>query len=363
MSKQKDKSTGVREKISAKLPSKLRKDKTPIRITNDTISEHREKILASGKKFKYPLQYSKHRILVNAIIIVIVAFIALGVWLWVMLYRRQETGDFYYSMTKVLPLSVAEVDGQSVPYSDYLRRIRASIFYYETQEGRSFNSADDQRELNSKKRKELDVVERTAYATKIAKENNISISDAEVDELIIAQRKQSNSDESTFERMLATYNDWTLDDYKAELKNQLLERRVAFSIDLSAKNKANDVVERLKKGEDFAEVAKKVSDDPVTAEGGGARVARSDESDDAGLATAARKLNEGGVSGVIASNSRCGQNADGSDGKYCYYIVRLESKSENETKYSVIQISLTKFDKDFAALRNRNKIREHIDVK
>ena len=39
-----------------------RKDKKqpkelPKRITNDTVAQHREKVLAAGRKHKYPIQY------------------------------------------------------------------------------------------------------------------------------------------------------------------------------------------------------------------------------------------------------------------------------------------------------------------
>ena len=35
------------------------------RITNETIAEHREQILAGGRRFKYPIQYTKHKLIIN----------------------------------------------------------------------------------------------------------------------------------------------------------------------------------------------------------------------------------------------------------------------------------------------------------
>ena len=44
-------------------------DESASRITNETVAEHREKVLAGGRKFKYPLQYQRHKLIVNTLII------------------------------------------------------------------------------------------------------------------------------------------------------------------------------------------------------------------------------------------------------------------------------------------------------
>ncbi|MCL2038076.1 SurA N-terminal domain-containing protein [Candidatus Saccharibacteria bacterium] len=359
--KVKDKADAARDKLADKLPDKLsnkvrKKKAAPLKITNDTIAEHREQILAGGRKFKYPLQYSKHKILINAVAVAVVAVVFFSVWLWVMLYRVQATSDFFYNTTRILPLPVARVDGEWVRYSDYLRRIRADIFYYENQESKNFQTEDGQRELDYNKRRELTATIRAAYATKIARENNVSVSTAEIDAKIKAQREADNSDEATLIRMLRAYYNWTLDEYRQTIRDQLLEQKVAFAIDNPAKERVAKVEERLRSGEDFAEIAKEVSDDPIAKETGGIMIAREGDSDGMGLIAAARSLDEGQFSGPIAS---LGRNVDGN---YCYFIVKLESKTDSETRYSVITINLAQFDKDFARLGEQGKIREFIRV-
>ncbi len=37
----------------------------PEHITNETVSEYRERILAGGRKFKYPVQYARHRLVIK----------------------------------------------------------------------------------------------------------------------------------------------------------------------------------------------------------------------------------------------------------------------------------------------------------
>ena len=66
--------------------------KLPTRITNDTVAQHREKVLAAGRKHKYPIQYTKRR-LVWITMFVSVAILAIFVGLgWAQLYlcRSEE---------------------------------------------------------------------------------------------------------------------------------------------------------------------------------------------------------------------------------------------------------------------------------
>ncbi|MCL2280981.1 SurA N-terminal domain-containing protein [Candidatus Saccharibacteria bacterium] len=356
MSKVKERVTMVGQKITNKLPDKLkrnRKKEPPARITNDTVSEHREKILADGRKFKYPFQYTKHKIIVNTIIVVIITIISFGGWLWYMLYQKQATSDFFYSAAKILSLPVANVDGQSVSYADYLRRVRSAIFYKENHEKVNFDTQNDQQELNYLKREELNKAERMAYATKIAKSKDITVSNKEVDTEIDANLKTSSGETMTrsdFENyVLKRFYGWTMSDYRTELQNQLLERKVAFAVDTAARNKIAEVETRLKAGDDFGTVAREMSDDEITREIGGGVSAQVGDTDPNGLIVVARGLNSGVVSGII-------QGVDG------YYIVKLNSKTDDSTKYLMIKVTLKRFNDDFNELRRAGKIKEYIKI-
>src|SRR6266436_4513609 len=46
------------------------------RITNETITEHREEVLKGARKYIYPLQHSKHRIVTVSLSIIAVASVA-----------------------------------------------------------------------------------------------------------------------------------------------------------------------------------------------------------------------------------------------------------------------------------------------
>ena len=65
-----------------KFKKKENKIKKIVRITNDNIAQQREEVIAQGKKFKYPFQYTKHRLVVLAILVGHSALVLFGKFGW-----------------------------------------------------------------------------------------------------------------------------------------------------------------------------------------------------------------------------------------------------------------------------------------
>src|SRR5687768_6365916 len=76
----------------------------PSRITNETVAEHRERILAGGRRFKYPIQYARHRLVFNAVIVIVVALLLIAGIGWWQMYLVQNNSTFFYRVSRVLPL-------------------------------------------------------------------------------------------------------------------------------------------------------------------------------------------------------------------------------------------------------------------
>ena len=53
---------------------KLFPKKEEKKTEKEKVEERREEILAKGRKFKYPLQWTRHRIVINTILITLVVF-------------------------------------------------------------------------------------------------------------------------------------------------------------------------------------------------------------------------------------------------------------------------------------------------
>ena len=75
------------EKVKAR-----RAKKKDLNITQQNLKESRDEILNKGKKFKYPFQYAKHRVVIYTIAITIVAFASFAGVGWYQLYSAQNTG-------------------------------------------------------------------------------------------------------------------------------------------------------------------------------------------------------------------------------------------------------------------------------
>lgn len=366
----KEAKTPKKTKLKAKLESKLPKSKkapTSLRITNDNISEHREDILAKGRKLKYPIQYSKKRLIVISIVVVVAAVTTFGLWLNNALYKQQQTGDFFFSVTKILPLNVASVDGQPVRYQDYLRRLRADVHYYLNHEHRSFNSDEGEVELNYHKRKDLDVAEKAAYVEYLAEQNDISVSMDEVDAEIAAMREANGETEEGLISTLESYYGWSMSDYRLTTHDQMLEQAVSYAIDNEAKETADEVLEQLQAGVDFSVVAGNGTSGDTTqqtvsvssaqtlpnVQNGGTITAKTTDQDPTGVVQAVSKLSVGELTEVGRMRS---------NNTNYYYIARLDAKDGEDIQYSLILIKLTKLDDDFAKLRADGKIEEYISV-
>lgn len=351
--------TTAREKSSeglkTKLASRLRHSKklSSIRITNDNIKEHREDIIIRGRKLKYPVQYSKKSLIITTVVVALVALSIFAFWLYNGLYRQQETGDFYYSVTKIAPLNVAKVGDAPVRYQDYLRRIRADIHYYLTREGRSFNSKEGAKELDYHKRKNLLVAEKAAYVRYLAKQQGVTVSSDEVDTKVKVMRDNDKATEDMLITTLQNFYGWTLDDFKSTIYDQLLEQKLSYQIDQEARKKIDKVASQLKAGTDFATLAKSVSDDSASKANGGAVVVKKSDSDPTGIVDRVSKLKVGQLTGVEQARI---------DNEDYYYVARLDAKTDDQIKYSIITVKLTKLDNDFAHLQKDGKIKEYISV-
>lgn len=262
----------MKEKIG-KLRKKNRKPEIDpgVRVTNDTVAIHREQILKGARKYIYPLQHSKHRLVIISVSIFIVTVIAFFSYVTFALYKSKSDSLFLYRVTKVVPFPVARIGSEFVSYESYLFEINHYTHYYETQQELDFNSETGKAQLAEFKKRALQKVIDDAYVRGIAKEKGISVSDKEVNDAIEVVRSQNRLSESDteLEAILEDYWDWSLSDFKRSLKSQLLTQKVLSSLDTQTHDRANSALAQLKNGKDFAQLAKEVSDDGATKENGG----------------------------------------------------------------------------------------------
>lgn len=264
----KDKKFEREAKAEANVPSAS--EAVP-KITNETVAEHREEVLSSARKYIYPLQHSKHKIVLLSVSIFIAVLLAFVTYCTVALYKLQSTSSFLYGVSRVIPFPVARSGSQFIAYENYLFELRHYIHYYEVQQKLDFTSESGQQQLAEFKKQALKKVIDDAYVKQLAKEKGITVSDREIEDQITILRQQNRlgSNDKVFEDVLRDYWGWSLDDFKRSLKQQLLTQKVIASLDPGAQAKADKALAELKSGADFAALAKMYSDDIGTKENGG----------------------------------------------------------------------------------------------
>ncbi len=332
---------------------KAAKQEAPSRITNETVAEHRERILAGGRRFKYPMQYARHKLVVNTILVTVAALVILALVGWWQLYSVQNTNTFFYRVTRVLPLPVASVDGETVYYGDYLMYYNSSAHYLQQTEQINLDSEDGKRQVDFIKRKSMDTVLADAYAEKLARGLAISVSDERIDKVIDEDRNTANGriSQETYDASALNILGWTPSEYRQDAKSKLLRQEVSYAIDENAR-KASSRAEALLKAEaDLDKAALQLGGEGTAKPEVGMSGLVPKTNRDGGLSKAAAQLEVGQVSPVIRTTT-----GDG------YYFVKLLEKTDTQVNYGYIKIPLTEFKKRLVALKKDNKIKEYISV-
>lgn len=327
---------------------------TANRITNDTVAQHREQILQEGRKFKYPLQHTKRRIVVVTSLIVVGAIVLFGVISWWQLYKVQATGAFIYRIATILPFPVASIDGAQVRYSDYLNTLRSNMHYLSTQEGVNFKTEDGKRQLADLKERALSQSVEYAEIKKIAKEKNIAISNQELEDQVqrIIGQQSFGGGVSYFSSVLKKEYDQTYDQWKDTVRLQMLRNKVYAAVDTKAQSRADTALKQIKAGTPFSDVAKSSTDDTVHKNNGGdIGVLEKGKADlPPELSNALFVLKKGEVSAVIPS-------------KQGLFILKAIETDGAKTHAAAIFFKYTAFDEMIKKLQSDNKVKANIPIK
>jgi hypothetical protein len=274
------------------------------RITNETVTEHREEVLSSARKYIYPLQHSKHSIVKISLslfaLVIIVFFAVTGLEM----YKFQTTNGFFYAVSSIVPFPVAKAGPSWVSYNSYLFELRRNMHYYQTQQQATFKGKDGQAQLTHLKQEAMDQVIQDAYVKQLAKENKVTVNGQTVNNEIAtlnAENRLGNS-QQTLNSTLSNYFGWNVSDLKRKVKQELLAQAVVSKLDTGTNLRAETALKQLQAGADFGTLAEKVSDDLSTKGNGGeySFVVTENSSDVSPAITAeVFKLQPGQVSGII----------------------------------------------------------------
>ncbi len=241
------------------------------RITTETMAAHREQILGSARKYIYPLTHSKHRLVVVSLTLFFVSAVIFFSYCVVALYKFRSQSTFLYRVTQVVPFPIARIGSDFVAYENYLFEVNRYTYYYRNQQKLDFNAPAGKQQLAAYEKQAFDKVVNDAYIKRLAREKGVSVSDREVDDEIAIIRSQNKlgSSDKELEAVLKDFWNWSVQDFRRSLHQQLLTQKLTSTLDTKARAQASAAHAQLKQGKSFAEVAKAVSEDPPAKQTGG----------------------------------------------------------------------------------------------
>ncbi len=303
----------------------------PKRITNDSMTKHREEALASAKKFKYPLKHSKYKIAIISSILVIISLLLFSAFSYSLLYKQQNIGDFAYRISKIIPVPVSRVGSSWVSFEKYLFEVRQNTHYLINQENVDFESPEGLEAMKALKEASLLRVQENEVVRQIAAQNGVTVTDEDVDRQISVIREAGGigEDSQTLEDTLRDFYGWDLNDLKRVLKYQLLKQKIVVAVDTSTVELADSAHTAVVNGDmTFEAAVSKYSQDDLTKGKDGilGTITRDNKDLPESLVKAAFELIDGEVSGIVESSFGL------------HIIKRVKSVNENEIKIAHILI-------------------------
>lgn len=316
----------------------------------EKIEERREEVLSKGRKFKYPLQYAKYRIVTLTIVISLVAVMLISGFLYVALYKWQSTDAVLYRLTQLVPLPVASIENEQVRYSDYLMIYKSTITPIEQQQGKLGNEKDTSSMESHYKRMALTEAENYAYALKLANEYHLTVNKEEIDEALDNHRRIGGVErsEESFKKILEDNFGLSMKEYRRMLYLSLMKEKVSQQIDNEAIRISETVQAGVKAGKTLKAIADELGDKVLYEETGGL-VDKMNV--DGGRAGVAMELAAGQTSDRVMSSS-----GDG------YYFVTLVNKTESSVNYTSIKVPFSEFNKRVKQVRESSGVKEFIKL-
>lgn len=347
------------KKPTLKLKRKKAEQPKPSRITNETVAEHREQILAGGRKFKYPHQYARHKLVFNAIVIILVTLILAAVIIWWQLYPAQNTSTFFYRVTRVLPVPVASVDGAQVRYSDYLMSLSVSKRYLQETERLNLDSEGGRRQVEFIKRQALDTAIADTYAAKLARETGVSVGDQQIDQVIESSLDTVSGkiSQNVYDDSVLSALGWSVEEYRQAIRNSLIRQEVAYKIDEKATEAKQEAEKLLGASEKprLDVITKRLQDKGLNVQLGSTGSLVPKTNHDGGLTREALRLKVGETSAFFKST-------DASSQRNGYYVVQLVEMNDKQVSYNYIRVPLTELDNRLKTLVKNDQVKEYISV-
>jgi len=213
--------------------------------------------------------------LATAVLLIVMIFGVFTVGIYKFSWNDSATTE----LAKIIPYPAFFVNGTSVSYSKYQDYNKAystyiTEFYIKGEKKIDVNSDEAKKILSEAKGRVKELLVKNAIVKNEVKKRKIKYTQKELDDAFNEFVKRTGGDEEV-KNNLKKYYGLTVERFKSEffvdtflsgkLQNAIQEDK---SLNETAEKKANEVLAKIKAGEDFAELAKKYSEDTTAAKGG-----------------------------------------------------------------------------------------------
>jgi foldase protein PrsA len=294
-----------------------------------------------------------------AVLSLAVGIVAIVAIFGLLIYRYKSENNLVAAVAKVIPYPVQRVNGSWVSYDNYLFNLTSYKHYYQNQPtgddkaALDFNSAEGKAKLSELRKLVMDELKTEAVVNQMAAKHKIKVTEKELDD----QAKQiieSSGGEDKVKEVLTKFYGWTLDDFREKLRFQLTKQKLQGaiasddSINGQAKAKAEEVLKEVKAGADFAELAKKHSQDGSAANGG-----------DLGFAPKGQFVPE---FETAAFALQPGQTSDLVKTKFGYHVIKVLEKKDDQVRAAHILIKSIEFEEYLKAETAKAKASVYLKV-
>lgn len=326
-------------------------------LATGNIDTHKKEVFKRGKKFVRPLAPTKKRFVSLTIAIVLGVLAIVIIVFGVLIYVFNSSSSLTYRVARIIPYPAARVNGQFISYGDYLFQLHPLTHYYQNQavagdnksQAVDFSTPEGKKKLEELQQLALREAEETIIIKQLAKQNDVSVSKEELNDAV-NQAIEREGGQNKFKQAIEYFYGWDVGDFRKVMKTQLLQRKLQPIYSTDERKQAEAALARVKSGQDFAVVAKEVSQDPGSKDKGGDLGFTSKGAYVPEFEKAAYSLKPGEVSGIVET-------------QFGFHIIKVTEKKDDQIKVSHILVQY----KDFQQILNQQlaqaKINDYIKVK